>query len=202
MSIDPGVQSDRLDRLPGRSYEGCSDMDLAVALCCRDGVALEEAFRRHVTLVATTALRLSRPSYVDDIVQMVFQALWRTPERFHPERGSLGCYLKMLTKQKTIDVMRSDEHRYDRETRFQPGPCDNVEALAIAGVTAAELQVALCALPMQERVPIELAYFGGDTYRVVAIKLGQPEGTVKSRIRTGLRRLEALLQPMGAAECG
>ena len=75
-----------------------------------------------------------------------------------------------------------------------------VEDVVMARVTAIELRMALRALPMTERVAIERAFFGGYTYRDVAAQLSEPEGTIKSRIRSGLRRLETALRGMRATE--
>lgn len=177
---------------------GASDADLATALRLSDLVALEEAYRRHRTQVATTARRIAGGYFVDDVVQEVFLSLWREPERFRPERGPLGTYLVMLAHGKTIDAVRNEEAWRRRHRKLDPPSLtpNEVENVVMASVTAAELQIALRALPMTERVAIELAFFGGYTYRQVAAELGEPEGTIKSRIRSGLRRLEAALSPM------
>jgi len=163
---------------------------------------LEEAFHRHATQVANTVRKIAGAYYVDDVVQEVFLSLWRAPERFRPERGSLAAYLVTLTRGRTIDALRSDGawQRRHREHGFTSRSGSEVEDVVMAGVSAAELRTALCALPMTERVAIELAFFGGDTYRQVAAKLGEPEGTIKGRIRGGLRHLEAALRQMGATE--
>ena len=179
-----------------------SDAELASALCRRDGDALDQVFRRYAALVAATVRRSASGYWVDDVVQLVFLTLWRAPERFRPDRGTLPSYLVMLTRGKTIDAIRSQQRRQDRENSFQPLAGDDVEELAMAGFTAAQLHTALRALPITERVAIELAFFGGDSYRVVAAKLGDPEGTTKSRIRTGLRHLESALRGTGIAEYG
>lgn len=174
---------------------------MADALCVRERAALDEAFRRHATQVANTVRKIAGGHYVDDVVQEVFLSLWRTPEKFQPERGNLATYLVVLTRGRTYDAVRSTGawQRRHYEHGFQSRPEYGVEDVVMAGVTATELRIALRALPMTERVPIELAFFGGDTYRQVAAKLGQPEGTIKSRIRAGLRRLDAALRGMGAA---
>ena len=179
-----------------------SDAELASALCARELPALEEAFRRHATRVADTVRRTAGGYYVDDVVQEVFLSLWRAPGRFRPDRGSLAAYLVMLTRTKTIDAVRSNQAWQRRHLRHgdQPRPSAELEDVVMAGVSAGELRTALRALPMTERVAIELAFFGGYTYREVATQLREPEGTIKSRIRSGLRRLEAALRGLGAAE--
>lgn len=201
LNTDPRTESDRPVAPTDQSLSRLSDSELAHALRVREFAALEEAIRRHATRVAATARSTAGGYYVDDVMQEVFLSLWRAPERFQPERGSLSAYLVVLTRGKTIDAVRSDQarHRRHQEHGFQPRPTDTVEDVVMAGVTAAELKSALGALPMAERVAIELAYFGGDTYRQVAAKLGEPEGTVKSRIRSGLKRLEVALRGMSTA---
>lgn len=174
---------------------------MARALCVRELAALEEAFRRHASQVASTVRRIAGGYYVDDVVQEVFLSLWRTPERFRPERGSLATYLVMLTHGKTIDAVRTDgawqrRHRV-HGLQSTPGEPVAVEDEVVADLSATELRAMLRALPMAERVAIELAFFGGYSYREVAAELGEPEGTIKSRIRSGLRRLEAMLREMG-----
>jgi len=186
-----------------RALAGASDVELALGLCLRDLDSLDELFRRHATQVAHTVRRTAGRRFVDDVVQEVFLLLWRAPERFHPERGSLAAYLVCLTRGRAIDALRSDAawHRRQRDHGYGSEVADEeeVEAVVLARVSAGELQSALSALPMSERVVIELAFFGGYSYRQVAVQLGQPEGTVKSRIRFGLRRLETMLTPATAA---
>ncbi len=193
-SVVPAVPTDG-------TLVAASDSELAHALCVRDLAALDEAFRRHATQVANKVRRIAGGYYVDDVVQEVFLSLWRMPERFQPERGSLAAYLGTLTYGRTIDAVRSEQawQRRHRNLTSQSRPENEVEEVAMAGVRVAELRTALRALPMSERVAIELAFFGGYTYRQVAAQLREPEGTIKSRIRSGLRRLEAALQRMGSA---
>lgn len=179
-----------------------SDTQLAAAMCARDLPALEEAFRRHATEVANAVRRTAGGNYVDDVVQDVFLTLWRAPERFLPERGSMASYLVMLARGRTIDAVRSNQawqrrHLRHGEQRKQEAGTEDV---AMANASAIELRTALRALPMTERVAIELAFFGGHSYRAVAAQLNEPEGTIKSRIRSGLRRLEAALRELGAVE--
>lgn len=179
-----------------------SDAELASALCAGELSALDEVFRRHATKVADAVRRAAGGYYVDDVVQEVFLSLWRAPERFQANRGSLAAYLVMMTRTKAIDAVRSNQAWRRRHLRHddQRTPSAEVEDVVMAGVSADDLGAALRALPMAERVAIELAYFGGYTYREVAAQLNEPEGTIKSRIRSGLRRLEVALRGLDAAE--
>jgi len=202
---DPGgeltpVESEALPE--DRTYAAASDAQLACALGNLELPALDEAFRRHATQVADVVRRIAGEYHVDDVVQEVFLSLWRAPERFRPALGSLGSYLVMVARTKTIDAVRSDNAWQRRHVRHgtQLSEVGGVEDTVIASVSATELRMALRALPMTERVAIELAFFGGYTYREVATQLSEPEGTIKSRIRSGLRRLETALRGLGAAE--
>ena len=183
-------------------FVAASDRDLAEALRGRDTEALGEAYRRYAPVVAATARRIGGGYHVEDVVQDVFLLLWRAPERFHPERGSLAKYLVTMTRGTTLDRIRSDGARNRRHLAYgvETVSMQSVDDAVMAGVAAAEVQSAMRSLPTNERVAIERAFFGGESYRQVAAKLHAPEGTVKSRIRTGLRRLEAQLQPSGAPE--
>ncbi|HVF13907.1 MAG TPA: sigma-70 family RNA polymerase sigma factor, partial [Acidimicrobiales bacterium] len=192
-----------LDRTPvptDRDLTAACDSELAEALSLRQLAALDEAFRRHATQVARTVRRIAGGYHVDDVVQEVFLLLWRAPERFRPECGSLATFLAMLAHCKAVDVLRTDGAWQRRNVQHgcRWAPEDDVEETTIARVSASELWEALRALPMSERVAIELAFFGGYTYRQVADQLGEPEGTIKSRIRAGLRRLEGALQGLRA----
>ena len=76
-------------------------------------------------------------------------------------------------------------------------PIPDVDELAMAIVTAEQVRAEVERLPDDQREAIELAYFGGRTYRQVAEELGIPEGTAKSRMRLGLRRIADALAAQG-----
>jgi RNA polymerase sigma-70 factor (ECF subfamily) len=136
----------------------------------------------------------------EEVVQELFVRLWNRPERYEPDRGSLRAFLIAQAHGRSVDVLRAEAARRRREERearervAEPIDLDR----EIVNLTEAEaVQVALAALPEAERAAIELAYFGGHTYREVAALLEQPEGTVKSRIRAGMLRLRAALVEAG-----
>jgi RNA polymerase sigma-70 factor, ECF subfamily len=136
----------------------------------------------------------------EEVVQEVFLRIWNNPERFEAERGTLRSYLLAQTHGRSIDMMRSDAARRAREERdAREGTTMSFDLdrelwdLAVAN----EVRTALQALDPAEREAIELAYFGGLTYREVAQHLGEAEGTVKSRIRVGMRRLRGTLTAAG-----
>lgn len=128
----------------------------------------------------------------------VLVALWRRPEAFDPARGSLVGYLRMKARSTSIDRLRSDQRRVAREQREACEPqvgAREVEDQVVDAASADELWRGVARLPVGERRAIELAFQRGMTYQAVAERLGVPEGTVKTRIRSGLRRLRASIHP-------
>jgi RNA polymerase sigma-70 factor (ECF subfamily) len=183
------------------SLRDVSDGALAVAIGRWREDALAEAFRRHAGAVYGLAQRVLRDAAAaEEIVQEVFLRLWNAPDRYDPERGSLRSYLLAQAHGRAVDQLRSETSRRRREER------DAVRSAAVGAdverdvmdlTEAAHLKEAVLALPVEERRAIELAYFGGHTYREVAVMLAEPEGTVKSRIRSGLQRLRVGLADVG-----
>jgi RNA polymerase sigma-70 factor (ECF subfamily) len=133
----------------------------------------------------------------------VFVRLWARADQYDGSRGSLRSYLLAQTHGRSLDVLRAEtarRRREERDAQRSVDPRPDVEGEAIANTVADEVRRALASLPAGEREPVELAYLAGLPYREVATRLGIPEGTAKSRIRSGLSRLRAALaeaQPTG-----
>jgi RNA polymerase sigma-70 factor, ECF subfamily len=178
-----------------------SDAALVVAIGRWRQDALAEAYRRHAGAVFALARRvLADATLAEEVVQEVFVRLWDAPDRFDPDRGSLRSFLLANCHGRSVDLVRSESSRRDREERDHRARAESgydVEHEVEDLVVADEVKGALAALPPEERRAIELAYFGGHTYREVASLLAAPEGTVKSRIRTGLRRMQRSLSESG-----
>jgi RNA polymerase sigma-70 factor, ECF subfamily len=178
-------------------YEEDSDAVLVVAVGRGQQRALAEIYHRH----GGQAFRLAERLLVDtkraeDVVQDVFLQLWRDPESFDAERASLRTWLLLKTHGKAVDNIRADAARRGREERLLNDRTNNETDLdrEIWDLTVADrVQQAVGELPEGERQAINLAYFGGHTYTEVAAALGEPEGTVKSRIRKGLTTLRRSL---------
>ncbi len=159
--------------------------------------ALSEAYRRYGPTVTALANRiLNDRNLADDVTQDVFVWLWQNAKRFDPQRGKLRTLLLTQTHGKAVDLIRSRNARHAREDRIateSPRFADDIDAELLAITESEEIRGALEKLQPDERTAIELAYFGGNTYREVATLLDQPEGTIKTRIRTGLKRLHGFL---------
>jgi RNA polymerase sigma-70 factor (ECF subfamily) len=178
-----------------------SDTLLVLAIARFDQDALAAAYRRHAGAVFGLAKRLLvEPALAEEIVQDVFLRLWNDPSRFDPERGTLRSYLLTQTHGRAVDMLRADSSRRQRENRDAQRTASvalDPERDVWELMTAEHVRRSLLTLPTDERMAIELAYYGGYTYREVATRLDQPEGTVKSRIRNGLKRLRGHLAEAG-----
>jgi RNA polymerase sigma-70 factor (ECF subfamily) len=185
------------------SVTDLSDAGLVLAIGRYRQDALAEAYRRHAGAVFGLSRRLlTDNARAEEIVQEVFLRLWEHPERFDPERGSLRSYLLAQCHGRSVDLLRSETSRKRRESQDLRRTAESGYDLEheVWDLTVAErVKGAVDALPEAERRAIELAYFGGHTYREVAALLQEPEGTVKSRIRAGLRRMRDELVDAGFA---
>jgi RNA polymerase sigma-70 factor (ECF subfamily) len=178
-----------------------SDAALVVAIGRWRQDALAEAYRRHAGAVFGLASRVTGDrTLAEEVVQEVFLRLWDGPDKFDPSRGSLRSYLLAQCHGRSVDLIRSEHSRRTREEREHRQRAEagyDIEHEVWDLTVAEHVRDALRELPDDERRAIELAYFGGLTYREVAVALDQPEGTVKSRIRSGLRRLRGGLAQAG-----
>jgi RNA polymerase sigma-70 factor (ECF subfamily) len=177
-----------------------SDGDLMLGLRAQMPEALVESFRRyssHMNRIMYPFLHNSLSA--EDVIQDVFEDLFRHPERFDARRGSLSTYLNMSARSKCIDMGRSQTNRHRREVaREHFKVAQAAEDHVISELSRAAVRAGLADLSPDERKAIELAFFGGFSYRAVADQLGVPEGTVKSRIKRGLERLRTSANIVGA----
>jgi RNA polymerase sigma-70 factor (ECF subfamily) len=170
----------------------CGDAELARRLRSRDHRAIREVFEGHERRLTGIARRMGLDGMADDVVQETFILLWEHPDRFDPRRGSLSSYLTATSRSRALDLLRREtarRKREDRATESDPTTYTHVEDDGARRSLRGGLERALADLPVRQREPIALAYFADLTYEEVAAVLDRPVGTVKSRIRIGLRRM-------------
>ena len=186
---------------PESPYARTDDVGLLIAIARYDADAFAEAYRRHAGAVFALAQRLLwERSLAEELVQEVFLRLWERPERFDHARGPLRSFLLMDAHARCVDRIRSDSRRKEREERSARAEMVadyDIDLEAHDLEVSEQVRAVMDTLSDGERKAIELAYYGGHTYREVARILEQPEGTVKSRIRTGLSRLRTQLLDRG-----
>ena len=175
-----------------------TDALLAARLAAGDDYALAEVFDRFAAAVYSAAIRvIGDGSSAQDVVQDVFVELWSHPDRYDPAVGSLRTYLTVLARHRAVDTLRSELRRIARHERhyrltIADVPRSPGEEVLTAAV-ASTVRAAIARLPGDQRRVIELAYFEGMTCREVALAVGIPEGTAKSRLRLALAKLETAL---------
>lgn len=140
----------------------------------------------------------------EDVVQEAFLSIWRRAGQFDPLRGSASSYLFSAVHNKAVDAVRHEESMRRREVGLldlptESGSDDVVEA-AWLGVRRSEVRAAVARLSPLQREALELAYFEGLTYGEVAMKLGIPLGTAKTRLRDGLMKLRAMVPHLQVAD--
>ncbi len=178
--------------------------EAVVALVARsDEVALAELYDRFGKISWSLALRILRDeALAEDAVQEAFLAAWRTASRFMPERASARTWLLTLVHRRAVDVVRREERRRGEPLDAAPEVAGDAgaDASALLRLERERVQRALKQLPDREREAIELAYYGGFSQAELAERLGQPLGTIKSRMFTGLARLRELLAEPSESE--
>lgn len=171
------------------------DAALVARVTDGDRAALESVFDRYADAVKSVAARVLRDEgLAEDVVQETFIQFWNAPERFQAERGSLRTYLVTIAHRRAVDIVRSEVARSNREQ--QPSEPDHldVEEEVWSRTLSETVRKALERLAPGERDAIALAYFNDLSYVEVARHLGEPEGTVKSRIRVGMKKLAVSLE--------
>ena len=174
-----------------------------VALAARsDETALAELYDRYGRVAFGLARRILRDeALAEDAVQEAFLTLWRTAPSFVPERSKASTWLLTLVHRRSVDLVRREDRRRGDPLESAPEPTtSSADESAWLRFERDRVQAALRQLPDQQREAIELAYYGGFSQSELAERLGQPLGTIKSRMFAGLARLRELLAEGGIEE--
>jgi RNA polymerase sigma factor (sigma-70 family) len=182
-----------------RDLAHLSDEALVALAARKDDLALAELYDRFGHAAYGLALRIVRdPALAEDAVQEAFLTLWRSASRFVPERAKASTWILTLVHRRAVDLVRREQPRRAEPIEAAPQPSSTLtEDEAWLRLQRTRVQEALRQLPDQQREALELAYFGGFTQSQLAERLGEPLGTIKSRMFTGLARLRELLDDTG-----
>lgn len=194
------------DQISAMRKEDAEDQLLIVRISGGDTHALETLYDRYATTVYRMALRIVQsPELAEDVVQEVFWRVWRRSGSFASERGRVSQWLFGIAHHLCIDELRRMRSRpvpvyEDVEYPFiQQIPDERTDVAGVAWRAEQRrmLADALGKLPAAQRQAIELAYFGGLSHQEIATRLNRPLGTVKTRVRLGLHKLNSLLAAQG-----
>jgi RNA polymerase sigma-70 factor (ECF subfamily) len=186
-----------------RELAHLSDEAVLALIARADDQALAELYRRFGRLAYGLAFRILRDdALAQDAVQEAFLGVWRAADRFVAERAKPSTWLLTLVHRRAVDLVRREERR--RAEPLPEGEPSGAETADEAELAAQRQTIrdALRRLPPEQREAIELAYYGGYTQSELAERLGQPLGTIKSRMFTGLARLRETLGEDARAQLG
>ncbi|MDZ4718129.1 MAG: sigma-70 family RNA polymerase sigma factor [Roseiflexaceae bacterium] len=200
----------RADSIPVQMLEAPDDAALVVSIAAGDSSALETLYDRYATTVFRMAIRiLKNREQAEEIVQEVFWRVWRRSSSFESDRGRVAQWLFGITHNLCIDELRRMRSRPNPVYEQVDNPVirqlvdehSDVPAAAWAGEQLRMINEAMDFLPISQREAVELMYFGGLSHQEIASKLDRPLGTIKTRVRLGLQKLNSLLSARGIQGC-
>jgi RNA polymerase sigma-70 factor (ECF subfamily) len=184
------------------------DLPLIAAMMRGDQSAMSALYDRYAPGVLGLALRITRErADAEDVVVDTFAQVWRDAGRFQAQRGSVAAWVTTIARSRALDLLRAKGRRgklddaAGAEVSTSPPAMGTATPSPMSALLADErsrrVKTALDALPASQRAALELAYFDGLSQSEIAERLDEPLGTVKTRMRLGLRRLRELLAPLG-----
>ena len=183
--------------------ESCSEVQLFARLRKADSTALEQLYDRHARYAMAVAYRIvGNREEAEEVVQDVFFKLWKSKLGYDPERGRFTTWLFGICRNRAIDSLRHRQRRPLLDSRISSEdaahPADS-ENLLSEKERRTRVQSALSKLPGPQRMAIELSFYRGMTHREIADEIGEPLGTVKSRIHGGMAKLRESLVASGVS---
>ncbi len=183
-----------MDETLQREGSAVDDETLVGMILSRDEHALRSLYERYSRRLYNLALRITGDAHsAEEIMQDAFQSVWLRAAQFRPSAGSVQAWLSGIVRHRAIDEVRSRWHRA-RQTEVSIDALPDIQAAMERGwehfaVLRADMRAAIATLPFKQRQVIELAFFVGLTSPEIALRLDEPVGTIKSRLRLGLDRL-------------
>ena len=151
-------------------------------------------FDRYSRVVYSVALRVLRdPASAEDVLQEIFMQIWRSPDSFIATRGSLGGWLAVVSRNRSIDALRRKRPAESVDDVVLASPY-NLADDAERNIMIERAREVIHLLPSEQRKTLEMAFFDGLTHSEIAEMTGDPLGTVKTRIRSALLVLRKAFQ--------
>ena len=175
-----------------------SDDDLVRRLRLGDEAALAAAYDRFSVMVLAVATRVCRDRHAaEDVAQQVFLQLWTQPGAYDPGRASLRSWLAVLSHRRAVDWVRRESLRHKPDHRHEVASAPSAEDQVIEATLLQRVTTAIDGLPATYREVVRMLYYEDLSVKEIAVRLGIPEGTTKTRLRTARQRLAADLGAAG-----
>lgn len=170
------------------------DAELLTRILHGDDRAMAVLFDRYSKIVYSVSLRVLRDTAAaEDVMQEIFMQIWRNPNSFVAAKGSLGGWLSVVARNRSIDTLRRRRPSEQVEELNLASLC-NLADEAERNLMMEKARAAVILLPLEQRKTLEMAFFDGLTHSEIAEMTGDPLGTVKTRIRSALLTLRKALQ--------
>ncbi|MGA1983831.1 MAG: sigma-70 family RNA polymerase sigma factor [Acidobacteriaceae bacterium] len=175
--------------------DDASDASLLARVQSGNERAMASLYDRYSRIVYSVALRMLRdPAASEDVLQEVFMQIWRNPDSFIAARGSLGGWLSIVARNRSIDTLRRKRPTVDVDD-VALASSFNLADDAERNLLTERARAVIVQLPREQRKTLEMAFFDGLTHSEIAEITGDPLGTVKTRIRSALLTLRKAFQP-------
>src|SRR5450432_4064797 len=191
LARSPASNSERMSDFAARAGE---DSALLLGIQSGDSGAMAALFDRYSRIVYSVAMRVLRdPGHAEDVTQDIFVRIWRNPESFVSGRGTLGAWLVVVARNRSIDFLRRRKPSDPVEDVILTSPLD-LAGESERNILMEKVRTIMHDLPVEQRKTVELAFFEGLSHTEIAEKTGDPLGTVKTRIRLALITLRKAMQ--------
>ncbi len=190
---NPNVEASRSSDRPAENMSATDDMGLLTRIQSGDQEAMSALFDRYGTMVYSVALRVLKDAgEAEDVMQEIFVQVWKNPGAFVSGKGSLGGWLVVVARNRSIDVIRRRRPTEQVELFALPSST-NLAREAERNSLLGKIRGVMVSLPEEQRNSVELAFFEGLSHSEIAEKTGDPLGTVKTRIRLALTTIRKAL---------